>query len=627
MYVVGTAGHVDHGKSTLVLALTGINPDRLREEQEREMTIDLGYAWLRLADGNEISIIDVPGHERFIKNMLAGVGGIDAAILVVAADEGPMPQTREHLAILNLLQIERAVVALTKCDLVDEDWLALVSADVRSLLAGTRLAAAPIVPVSARTGAGLDALQVALAAVLAGAPSVSDQGRARLPIDRAFSIAGFGTVVTGTLLDGALAVGQEVEVGPGPHGAPLRSRIRGLQMHKQKVELAPPGNRVAVNLIGLEVGELRRGQVLTLPGRLETSDRLDVSISTLADAPMIAQNNELDLFVGTSETAVRLTILDQESLAAGAQGWAQLRLANPVVVARGDRFILRQPSPSRTVAGGVIVDPQPRRHKRFQPNVLVSLSTLAKGDPADLLLTVLRQPLELKQAGSLVQLGAAAAEQAAAQLLGEGRARKLAGYLIGSGAWADLSHRLREVVALFHQQHPLRAGIGKEELRGKLGLDSKPFAAVLAAAAEAKIIVPSALEQAGRLGGSYHLPDFVITLSPAQQQQADRYLTALQANPYAPPSPAELGLEGEGDVLTALLERGEVVKAGGVFFARAAHEAASSRVLALIDAGEKVSVASLRDLYGASRKYALAILESLDEAHFTRREGDWRVRY
>ncbi|HUS15670.1 MAG TPA: selenocysteine-specific translation elongation factor, partial [Chloroflexia bacterium] len=386
MYVLGTAGHVDHGKSTLVKALTGIDPDRLQEEKEREMTIDLGFAWLRLPGGAEVSVVDVPGHERFIKNMLAGVGGIDAALLVIAADEGPMPQTAEHLNILHLLGVDRGLVVITKRDLVDADWLDLVQEEVRDRLAGTTLAGAPLVPVSARTGAGLDDLKTAIAALLARTTPRVDRGRPRLPIDRVFSVAGFGTVVTGTLVDGSLQTGQEIEIVPGG----LKSRVRGLQSHKHKAEVAPPGGRVAVNVGGLAVDDLHRGQVVTTPGWLHATTRIDARLHLLPDAPKpLAQNAILDLFAGAAESSCRVTLLDAEKLEPGRAGWVTLRLLTPVPVVKGDRFILRQPSPSVTIGGGVVIDAHPRRHRRFDPAIIRALETLERGTPEELVVQAL----------------------------------------------------------------------------------------------------------------------------------------------------------------------------------------------------------------------------------------------
>ncbi|MGH2524796.1 MAG: selenocysteine-specific translation elongation factor, partial [Anaerolineales bacterium] len=298
MHVIGTAGHVDHGKSTLVEALTGINPDRLKEERERQMTIDLGFAWLTLPNGEAVGVIDVPGHRDFIENMLAGVGGIDAVLFVVAADEGVMPQTREHLAILDLLQIQGGVIALTKADLVDDEWLGLISADLSEAVQGTVLADAPIIPVSARTGVGLRQLEQVLQEVLAARPVRPDLGRPRLPIDRVFSLSGFGTVVTGTLVDGSFAVGDEVEILP----PALRGRIRGLQTHKAKLERALPGSRVAINLAGVEVGQLRRGMVATRPGSLRPTSFVDVRFQHLREAEFpLKHNAEVKFFVGAAE--------------------------------------------------------------------------------------------------------------------------------------------------------------------------------------------------------------------------------------------------------------------------------------------------------------------------------------
>jgi selenocysteine-specific elongation factor len=377
MRVVATAGHVDHGKSSLVQALSGINPDRLAEEQKRGMTIDLGFAWIELAmsesgDLEPVGIVDVPGHIDFIKNMLAGVGSVDAALLVIAADEGVMPQTREHLAILDLLAVPTGVVVLTKVDLIDDvEWLELVELDVRELLDGTRFAASPLVQVSAHTGAGLDDLRAALSQVLVALPPRRDRNRPRLPIDRIFTLPGFGTVVTGTLSDGHFAIGDAVEILPdGPSG-----RVRGLQSHRQPIEIARPGSRVAMNISGVGTDEIRRGQVVCKPGTLRATRLVDVSFRLLGDAPRpLAHNLQVDFFSGASEVPAHVRLLGVETLAPGDEGWLQLRLERPVLVTAGDRFILRQPSPSITLGGGSILNPHPRRrYRRFDPAVLERL--------------------------------------------------------------------------------------------------------------------------------------------------------------------------------------------------------------------------------------------------------------
>src|ERR687888_38445 len=345
MRVIGTAGHVDHGKSTLIRALTGIDPDRLQEEKERGMTIDLGFAWLRLPNGVEVSIVDVPGHERFIHNMLAGVGGVDIALLVVAADEGVMPQTREHVAILDLLGISSGMVALTKRDLVDDEWLDLVQADVEEFLSTTSLSGVPIVACSATTGVGLDDLVSVIQALLARERTRPNTGRPRLPIDRVFTVAGFGTVVTGTLVDGELRIGQEVEVQPGR----LRTRVRGLQSHKKKVEVVPAGTRTAVNVSGLAVEQLRRGQVLAAPGTLRPTRAVDTRLRLIQDARPLAHNAQVGFHTGAAETLGRVKLLDRAELQPGEEAWVQVSLQDEVAVAKGDLFIVRQPSPSMTL--------------------------------------------------------------------------------------------------------------------------------------------------------------------------------------------------------------------------------------------------------------------------------------
>jgi len=357
VHVIGTAGHVDHGKSTLVAALTGIHPDRLKEEQEREMTIDLGFAWMKLPNGEPVGIVDVPGHHDFIENMLAGVGGIDAALFVIAADEGVMPQTREHLAILDLLQVQSGVVALTKTDLTpDLDWLELVEEEVRSALKGSVLENARVVRVSARQRTGLEDLLQAITECLEQTQPRPDLGRPRLPIDRVFSIAGFGTVVTGTLMDGTFRIGDDVEVLP----SHKRGRIRGLQTHKQKEETAAPGSRTAVNISGIDLDEVMRGNVLARPGKYHPTQRIDLHFKLLKDAsgPLL-HSSEVKLFLGASETLARVRLLGVEQLNPGEQGWLQLELREPVVAVRGDHYILRRPSPSETLGGGIVVEPSP----------------------------------------------------------------------------------------------------------------------------------------------------------------------------------------------------------------------------------------------------------------------------
>ena len=385
MQVIGTAGHVDHGKSTLIEALTGIHPDRLKEEREREMTIVLGFSWLTLSGGEEIGIVDVPGHRDFIENMLSGIGGIDAALFVVAADEGVMPQTREHLAILDLLQIQGGVVAITKTDLVeDPEWLDLVEAEIADVLAGTVLESAPLVRVSAKNGVGIEELKQTIAVILAAKSPRPDYGRPRMSIDRAFTISGFGTVVTGTLLDGELHIGDEIVI----LSQQLPGRIRGLQTHKHKTSTAVPGSRTAINISGVDVDQINRGDVVAYPKTYRPTRRLDMHFRLLQDASgPVKHDMDAKLFIGASEVVARIRLLGTDILKPGEIGWLQLELARPIVAIRGDHFILRRPSPGETLGGGSVVDPNPQtRHKRFDQSVISRLEILAAGDPADIML-------------------------------------------------------------------------------------------------------------------------------------------------------------------------------------------------------------------------------------------------
>ena len=626
MHVIGTAGHVDHGKSTLVQALTGINPDRLREEQEREMTIDLGFAWLTLPNGESVGIVDVPGHRDFIENMLAGVGGIDAALFVIAADEGVMPQTREHLAILDLLRIPGGVVALTKIDLIDDpDWLELVQADVSEALQGTVLDGAPIIPVSARTGQGLAELTAALQEVLARTPPRPDRGRPRLWIDRVFTIGGFGTVVTGTLVDGHLEVGQEVEILP----RGLRARIRGLQTHKTRIQRAVPGSRVAINLTGVSKQDLARGDLVTTPGWLRPTTLTDVRLDLLRDAPFPLKHNAfVKFFCGSAETVARVRLLGTETLAPGESGWVQLELDDPLPLVRGDRFIIRVPSPAVTVGGGEVVDPNPgRKHRRFRPEVLARLETLARGTPAEVLLQTLerRGPLTVRDLIEVSGLGEAAPE-ALAELFSTGDAVVLdavpepapARLVVSRSWWSATTARMRDELAAYHARYPLRSGMSREELRSALRLDPRAYNGLLARAAADGLIVDEA--------ATVRLPEHQVRFTPQQQQAVNDLLARFRAAPYATPSVKEAAaLVGE-EVLGVLLARGDLVQVSPeVLFLRETYEEMVERIRAHIQQQGSITLAQVRDLFQTSRKYAQALLEYLDGVGVTRRVGDERV--
>jgi selenocysteine-specific elongation factor len=625
MHVIGTAGHVDHGKSTLVQALTGIHPDRLKEEREREMTIDLGFAWFDL-DGDSVGVIDVPGHRDFIENMLAGVGGIDAALFVVAADEGVMPQAREHLAILDLLRIHGGVIALTKADLAESDeWLELISAEVKQLTTGTALDGAAIVPVSARTGRGLDDLRKALASCLAACPPRPDLTRPRLPVDRVFTMAGFGTVVTGTLLDGSLAVGDEVVILPGNRPA----RIRGLQTHKAKIDRAIPGGRVAVNLTGVQVSDLQRGDVLCYPDTLRAADLIDVQFQYLKemDSPL-KHNAEVKFFVSAAEVVARARLLSHEALAPGESGWMQLALARPVVVAKGDRFILRRPSPGATLGGGVVVEPHPaRKHKRRDPDVIAKLETLLRGTPGEVLLQAVDAlgPGPLSAAIAKAGLDAAALLEALAELSTTDQVIALEGALPAANAvvlsranYVRLTREATELLAAFHAAQPLKPGLPREELKSRLKLSGKTFNAFVARLAGEGRLVES--------GAVVRLVAHQIKFTPAQQSSADNLLAAFRRDPHNTPSTKDSAAMVGEDVLAVLIDRGDLVQVSAeVLLLRETYDSWVAAVREHLAANPSLTVAQFRDKFNTTRKYALAFLEHLDAVGVTVRHGDERV--
>ena len=611
--VLGTAGHVDHGKSVLVEALTGIDPDRLKEEKERGLTIDLGFAWLKLPSGREVGIVDVPGHEHFIKNMLAGVGGIDVALLVVAADEGVMPQTREHLAILDLLQVDRGIAIITKKDLVDEELLELVTLEVSEVLAGTTLAQAPIVTVSALTGEGLPELVSTIDQVLDSATPKKDIDRPRLPIDRVFTMAGFGTVVTGTLVDGSLSRGQEVEILP----AGVRARIRGLQSHKRKIDIVSPGNRVAANLSGIATSKLKRGDVVTTPGWLIPARAFDVKLHLLSSTPRpLPHNATVTFHHGATETLGKVRLLERDKIEPGETTWAQFLLAQPIAAVKDDRFIIR--SPQETLGGGLIVGPRAKRHRRFRPDIIEGLATREGGTTEQVVLTIIQEeePLELEKLLALSNLPRVGAEEAIKSLAAQKKVVVLGDMklLFSAQGWEKRAREATQAVHRYHQQFPLRHGPPKEELRGKLKIPAKFFPYALE-----QLIQEGSLVEAGP---TVHLPDHKPQPTPEQRAEVDAFLERLAQNPYLP----TLNPLPEPDLLNLLIEKRKVIKVSDdVIFLASAYDKMGDEIVAHIRSQGKVTVAEVRDLFHTSRKYALALMEHLDRQKITRRIGDERV--
>jgi selenocysteine-specific elongation factor len=609
MHVLGTAGHIDHGKSVLVRALTGIDPDRLPEEKKREMTIDLGFAWLKLPSGREISIVDVPGHERLVKNMLAGVGGIDLALLIIAADEGVMPQTKEHLAILDLLNVEMGIVVITKRDLVNKEELELAIMEAGEEIKGTTLAQSPIVAVSAVTGEGLPDLIATIDHLLDFTRPPRDIGKPRLPIDRVFTMKGFGTVITGTLIDGKLWVRQEVEILP----SGLRTYIRGLQTHKRKIDTAVPGSRVAANLSGVPIEELERGMVITIPGWLKPTQLLDVKLRTVSELPhQIRHNMSIRFHSGASEVTGKLRLLDKEKLGAGESGWAQVRLARPVTVSCGDLFIIR--SSQDTLGGGKIVVTHTKRHRRFEPAVIESLKA-REGVPEDSILAILDASGLCEPEKIVVQcnLSEFDVRKGLDTLVQREQVVAAGQFFLSYSRWERLTKEIIRLIQDYHSQFPLRLGMPKEELKSRLGLPPQHFASLLQKLKEEGALVEQRIV--------VRLPSHRVKLSPEQQSKVATFLETLTENPFSPPTDLSL----DPDLLNLLIEEHKVIKAGEVVFSASACEKMASQIIEHIKSHGKITLAEARDLLHTSRRYTLSLLGYLDQQKITRRVGDERV--
>jgi len=627
MRVIGTAGHVDHGKSTLIAALTGTHPDRLKEEQAREMTIELGFGWMTLPNGEEVGIVDVPGHRDFIENMLSGIGGIDAALLIIAADEGVMPQTREHLAILDLLEIPAGLIVLTKTDLASEPtWLDLVETDIRAATADTVMKDAPIIRVSAKTKTGLSSLISNLQSLLEEKPTRPDLNRPRLPIDRVFTMSGFGTVVTGTLSDGHLSVGDEVQILPsGSIG-----RIRGLQTHKKKEERAVPGSRTAINISGVATEQIQRGEVVIHPNQYQPTRRLDARFRLLKDASSsLKHGDEVKFFVGASETVATLRLLGTEELNPADEGWIQLELREPVVAVRGDRYILRRPSPGETLGGGMIVDHQPKgRHKRFDEDVLKSLESLAQGSPADVLFeaALATNIAPIKEVIARSRLEPADAESALKELiianslitLEEGAATITSDILIiAAPHWNTLRDKTLQIMESYHKSYPLRRGIPREELKSRLKLSSRVFNSLIH-----KLITDHSITDHS---GFIAKPDHEIKFDGGTQAKIQALMRKFEQSPFSPPSVKDSQSDVGEEVLNALVELEQFVAVSSdVIFRKVDYDSMVMKVQNVLIQNEKITLAEVRDLFNTSRKYAQAFLEYLDVIGVTVRDGDFR---
>lgn len=625
-HIIGTAGHVDHGKTALIGRLTGVDTDRLREEKERGISIDLGFAPLSLPDGSVAGVVDVPGHERFIHNMLAGIGGIDLVLLVVDVNEGVMPQTREHLQILQLLHIPRGILVLTKCDLAESDWLDIVEEEIREEVAGTFLGEAPACRVSSVTGAGIPELLTAIESILAELPPRDEDGPARLPIDRHFTVSGFGTVVTGTLLSGRIRVGDLVEVLPPGETV----RVRELQVHGRKADSARAGQRVAVNLAGFERNDLERGAVVATPGFFTLTSRVDARLTLLEDAPRpLRFRDPLHLHLGTARTTARVILLDRDQLEPGESVLTQLRLDHPLVAHRQDRFIVRSYSPMTTIGGGRIIDPNPPRHRRFRPEVMTALSELESGERAFLA----QKLLELTCArGKELEVASGLGRERVAghldELAAAGQARRLGDQWLTEATARHWERLLVEAVDGSHRDQPLLPGIPHATLKGVLPakVAAKTFEELLA-----QLVASGVLEQRGE-----HVarPGFVPQPSREQQQLIERIVESYrQAGTLANNRNEMLGSltappETVEGCLAYLFSRGELVRLSAeMILHRDAYAAALSALREQFLAKPTLTLGEFRDRIGSARKQTQALLEHFDALKYTMRRGDERVAW
>ena len=641
--VVGTAGHIDHGKSALVRALTGTDPDRLKEEKARGITIDLGFAHQAI-EGIDFSFVDVPGHERFVKNMLAGVGGIDLVVLVVAADESVMPQTREHFDICRLLHVRAGLIALTKCDLVDAETQELASMEIRELVAGSFLQGAPIVAVSARTGGGLDTLRTALVAASRQAAGRRTDGVTRLPIDRVFSMKGFGTVVTGTLVSGRIAVDDELVLAPG--AGERRVKVRGVQVHGVRQEVAIAGQRTAINMGAVEVEDVARGQHLVTPGGFEETRVAEALVDLLPGARPLKHGARVRFHQGTAEVLARVALIGPLDGAGGiavaqpgTRRFVRLRLEAPVIVGRGDRYILRAYSPPVTIAGGLILDPKPPRSAIRSDAALARCRALSFDPDVDE-----RTAVEVRVAGTLVDDAGVSGlsrralvtrvgispddvEARVASLVGAGRAVAAGEVVIATAVFQRLLQAVVASLSTHHRAQPLSGGVPREELREQLF--GRGDAAVFERAL-GDLVANGTIVARDRVALATHR----VELSPEEQHARAAleraYLDGGLTPPDASTIPAGLGLEGPvADRMLKLLQRQKViVRLDVLLFHEGALRQLKADVAALKAAGgaaARLDVATFKTRFGVSRKFAIPLLEYLDRERITRRMGDARI--
>lgn len=622
--IIGTAGHVDHGKTALIKALTGIETDRIKEEKKRGITIELGFAYLDLPDGEKAGIIDVPGHEKFVKNMLAGAGGIDLALLVVAADEGFMPQTREHLGILSLLNISEGIIVVTKKDMVDEDWLEIVCDEIRQEVQGTFLENAQIIPVSSYTGEGIEQLRQAIFTMIDQKTQIKNLDVPfRIPVDRIFSVEGFGTVITGTLIEGTMKVGDPVTVYP----SRIESRIRNLQVHSQDVQEAYAGQRVAVNLAGLKKTDLNKGDVIAVPDSMHTTMMIDIHLTVLKDCDREIRNaTRLHLYHGARDILCKIVLLDRDSVGAGESCYAQLRLEEEIAVKTGDRFVLRFYSPVETIGGGVILDSNPFKHKRNDATVLESLKLKEGGSDREKISAALRDYSARFETLDFLQIQTGIPKEQFEQQINKLIKDKVA-FRVSDNVviHTDYLNRLKDsavkLLESYHKENPLREGMKKDEFRNKLIKyeDISVVDKITDSLVNRKVLK--------YVNNCVALADFEVQQDNNQQEIENAFLQG----GFSPESPDQIAarfpkVKNFKQVLESLVNTGKLVRVEEKILLHADYY---NKALTLakehVDQNGQITLAEMRDLMGASRKFAVAVLEYWDKRGITKKVGDART--
>jgi len=624
--ILGTAGHIDHGKSSLVKALTGIDPDRLKEEKERGITLDLGFASLDLPGGNRLGIVDVPGHEGLIKNMLAGVGGIDIVMLVIAADEGIMPQTREHLAICDLLRVKKGIIVLTKMDMVEKDWLELIQDEVREFAKGTFLEKSPIVSVSSKTSENLPELVQELARLSEAVTPKSVNGILRLPIDRVFTMKGFGTVITGTLLSGTISTEQEVEILP----KNIKTKIRGIQSHNQSVARSVAGQRTAVNLQGVDKDQLTRGDTVVNAGFFKPTKTFDAKLSLLNQAPRGLRTGARIRFYNTTQEAVgRVTLLGKKELEPGQEAYVQFRLEQLLIIQHGDRYILRFYSPMETLGGGMVLNPHTRRHKQnTMPESLENLRVLETGSLADgIVLLVAGKGLAGMEENAII--GSIAADKneittAISSLVQKKALLRIDNLMVNTDNLAVLENKIIELVKKYHHDNPLKSGLEKEQLNGLLRMRLSPK--VLNLVIDGLIKKKQVETESTRL----RIPTFKV----AKDQSAikDKIVEAVKKGGSQPPTREELPAllhitdKDAGDLLKLLARENSIIRINdSLYLFCKTLENIKADLKKHLEDKKEITMSEFRDLAKTSRKFAVPLMEYFDSQKLTQRVGDKRV--